>query len=76
MRKTKIVATIGPACSEENIFSEMCKKGLNVARFNFSHGTHGVAISSSRGTHSHVLPTTKGFPGSSVVKIYLPMQET
>lgn len=40
MRKTKIVATIGPACSEEKVFSEMCKKGLNVARFNFSHGTH------------------------------------
>ena len=35
-----------------------------------------VAISSSRGTHSHVLPTTEGFPGSSVVKIYLPIQKT
>lgn len=40
MRKTKIVATIGPACSDENIFKDMCLAGLNVARLNFSHGTH------------------------------------
>lgn len=40
MRKTKIVATIGPACSDEKVFADMCCKGLNVARFNFSHGTH------------------------------------
>ncbi|MBR6950836.1 MAG: pyruvate kinase [Oscillospiraceae bacterium] len=40
MRKTKIVATIGPACSDEGVFREMCRQGLNVARINFSHGTH------------------------------------
>lgn len=40
MRKTKIVATIGPACSDENVFRDMCLAGLNVARLNFSHGTH------------------------------------
>ena len=40
MRKTKIVATIGPACSDENTFRDMCLAGLNVARLNFSHGTH------------------------------------
>ncbi len=40
MRKTKIVCTIGPASSDENIFSKMCENGLNVARLNFSHGTH------------------------------------
>ena len=40
MRKTKIVCTIGPSSSDEKIFSEMCKSGLNVARLNFSHGTH------------------------------------
>ena len=40
MRKTKIVCTIGPASSSEEIFKRMCLSGLNVARLNFSHGTH------------------------------------
>jgi len=40
MRKTKIVCTIGPASSDPEIFTQMCKAGLNVARLNFSHGTH------------------------------------
>ena len=40
MRKTKIVCTIGPASDNEETFEAMCKSGLNVARLNFSHGTH------------------------------------
>ena len=40
MRKTKIIGTIGPASSDPEVFAEMCKAGLNVARLNFSHGTH------------------------------------
>ncbi len=40
MRKTKIVCTIGPASSDEKVFEAMCDAGLNVARLNFSHGTH------------------------------------
>ncbi len=40
MRKTKIIATIGPSSESPEIFREMCLTGLNVARLNFSHGTH------------------------------------
>ncbi len=38
LRKTKIVGTIGPASEQEEVFTELVKEGLNVARINFSHG--------------------------------------
>jgi len=40
LRKAKIVATIGPASEDRQIFTNLVKSGLNVARLNFSHGSH------------------------------------
>lgn len=47
MKKTKIVCTIGPSSQSKEMFTELVKSGLNVARLNFSHGDyeeHGLRI--------------------------------
>jgi pyruvate kinase len=40
MRKTKVVATIGPASDSPEALKAMIRAGMNVARLNFSHGSH------------------------------------
>jgi pyruvate kinase len=47
MKKTKIVATLGPSCAKKEVLKDMILSGLNVCRLNFSHGSyedHAAAI--------------------------------
>ena len=69
MRKTKIICTIGPASESEERLRELILAGMNVARFNFSHGTHEehkikfdrvVKVSNELGIPVATLLDTKG----------------
>ncbi len=40
VRRAKIICTIGPACDSEEMICELMRTGMDVARLNFSHGTH------------------------------------
>lgn len=42
MKRTKIIATMGPASSSKKVLKKMIEKGVNVCRLNFSHGSHEV----------------------------------
>lgn len=65
MKRTKIVATIGPKSESKEIIKKLSKSGVNVFRLNFSHGTyeeHGAKIDTIRETHSQcaIMLDTKG----------------
>ena len=69
MRKTKIVATIGPSSESEEMLENLIKAGVNVARFNMSHGTHEEhlkkinkvkKINNKLGTNVGLMLDTKG----------------
>ena len=40
MKKTKIVCTMGPSVDNEEMLEKLIDNGMNIARFNFSHGSH------------------------------------
>ena len=43
MRKTKIICTLGPSTDKDGVLRELVANGMNVARFNFSHGSYEEA---------------------------------
>jgi len=68
-KSTKIVATLGPASSSEDVLTQLILEGLNVARINFSHGAHEVhgetidtvrRIDGELGTYTAVLADLQG----------------
>ena len=69
MRKTKIVCTLGPASENEQMIKALFKSGMNVARLNFSHGSHEShkktielfrSVRDSLGLSAAILLDTKG----------------
>ena len=69
MKRTKIVATLGPASSSEENLTKLIQAGMNVARLNFSHGAYDVhgdtvrairAVDEKLGTHTALLADLQG----------------
>jgi pyruvate kinase len=82
MRRAKIVATIGPASDSEQVLEALIKAGMNVARLNFSHGTHEQhqarvasirAVSKKLGMSVGILQDLQG-PKIRVGKLPVPVQ--
>jgi pyruvate kinase len=61
MRRTKIVCTIGPASSSPDVLRRLIHTGMNVARLNFSHGTHEE--------HGRVIATIRQIAGELGVPV-------
>ena len=68
-KRTKIVCTMGPATEDDDVLRDLIRNGMNVARFNFSHGSHDYhrhniervrAIANELGTTVAILLDTKG----------------
>ena len=55
IKRTKIVATIGPATSSKEVLTQLILEGVNVARLNFSHGSYE--------DHQHVIDTVREIDG-------------
>lgn len=55
MRKTKIICTLGPSTESDEILKQLIENGMNVARQNFSHGTH----ESHKATHDRIVRVAK-----------------
>ncbi len=69
IRKTKIICTLGPATDEGDVLRDIISEGMDVARFNFSHGTHEEAkarldklkaLREEMGRHIGAMMDTKG----------------
>ena len=82
MRRAKIVATIGPASDSEQALESLMKAGMNIARLNFSHGTHEQhqkrvaairAVSKRLGLPIGILQDLQG-PKIRVGKLVAPLQ--
>lgn len=67
--KTKIIATYGPACEDDQVFESMIQKGVDVFRFNFSHGDYTFHLKGFQkvkefnkkyGTHIAILADLQG----------------
>ena len=68
-QNTKIVATVGPACSSEDMLRRLVEAGVDIFRLNFSHGTHEVhaatiaridRVNTQLGTHVGILADLQG----------------
>ncbi|MGN8689555.1 pyruvate kinase [Atopobiaceae bacterium HCP3S3_F7] len=68
-KRTKIVCTMGPATEDDDVLRKLIESGMNVARFNFSHGSHDYhrnnidrvrRISKELGTYVAIMLDTKG----------------